>query len=135
MDTSGPNVRLLMRLGYWSVWHGLYAEASVLFEGAQAARPASEVPAVGMAVLAMAMNQPAAAAKLLRSLAPAGGPRSEMVDAHLGCALCLAGEEAEGRDILKRVAAGAKDPAARQMAVTLRDLPTAQLAPSLAKVL
>lgn len=135
MDTSGPNVRLLMRLGYWSVWHGLYAEASVLFEGAQAARPGSEVPAVGMAVLAMAMNQPAAAVSLLRTLAPAGAPRSEMVEAHLGCALCLAGEESEGRGILKRLSTAAKDPAARQMATTLCALPTSQLSPNLSKVL
>jgi hypothetical protein len=135
METSGPIVRLLMRLGYWSVWHGLHTEASVLFAGAQAARPASEVPVVGMAVLAMAMNQPASAVNLLRGQAPAGNPPSDLVEAHLGCALCLAGEEAEGRGILSRLAAGAKDAATRQMAATLSALPTAQLSPSLPKVL
>ena len=135
METSAPNVRLLMRLGYWSVWHGLPAEAAVLFAGAQAARPASEVPVVGMAVLAMAMNQPASAVTLLRGQPPAGHPPSDLVQAHLGCALCLAGEEAEGRGLLSRLAAGANDPAARQMAATLSALPTAQLSPSLPKVL
>ena len=39
MQTSGELVRLLMRTGYWSVWHGLYAEAAALFNGAKAARP------------------------------------------------------------------------------------------------
>jgi hypothetical protein len=134
METSGPNVRLLMRLGYWSVWNGLYAEASVLFTGAKSARPASEVPVVGMAVLAMVMNQPASAVALLRSMSSPGGQASELVEAHLGCALCLAGEEVDGRGILSRLASQAKDPAARQMAVNLSALPTAQLTPSLSKI-
>lgn len=135
MDIAGENVRLLMRLGYWSLWHGLYAEASAIFTGAQVARPTSEVPVIGQAVLAMAMNQSSAAVDLLRSLAKNGDRLSEMAETHLGCALCLAGEEAAGREILSRIASQGREESARQMAANLSSLPTSQLNPSLPKVL
>jgi hypothetical protein len=135
MDITGENVRLLMRLGYWSVWHGLFAEASALFTGAQAARPASDVPLVGQAVLAMAMHQPAAAVALLQPLAKSGTQLSELGEAHLGCALCLADQEAAGREILQRLGLHAKNPAARQMAATLAAMPTTQLKPNLPNLL
>jgi|JI10StandDraft_1071094.scaffolds.fasta_scaffold511225_2 predicted Zn-dependent protease len=135
METSGELVRLLMRTGYWSVWHGLYAEAAALFNGAKAARPESEVPVLGMAVLAMVMQQPDSAVQLLRENALALAPRSELVQAHLGCALRLAGEESEGQDLLQRVVASGRDEDARRMAVNLLRLSPSQLSPQLAKVL
>jgi hypothetical protein len=135
METSGELVRLLMRTGYWSVWHGLYAEAAALFNGAKAARPESEMPVLGMAVLAMVMQQPDSAVQLLRENALALAPRSELVQAHLGCALRLAGEESEGQDLLQRVVAGSRDEDARRMAVNLLRLSPSQLSPQLAKVL
>ncbi|HRE08796.1 MAG TPA: hypothetical protein PKX00_24470 [Opitutaceae bacterium] len=135
MHTSGELVRLLMRTGYWSVWHGLYAEAAALFNGAKAARPESEVPVLGMAVLAMVMQQPDSAVQLLRENALALAPRSELVQAHLGCALRLAGEESEGQDLLQRVVASGRDEDARRMAVNLLRLSPSQLSPQLAKVL
>ena len=135
MHTSGELVRLLMRTGYWSVWHGLYAEAAALFNGAKAARPESEMPVLGMAVLAMVMQQPDSAVQLLRGNALALAPRSELVQAHLGCALRLAGEESEGQDLLQRVVAGSRDEDARRMAVNLLRLSPSQLSPQLAKVL
>ena len=135
MQTSGELVRLLMRTGYWSVWHGLYAEAAALFNGAKAARPESEVPVLGMAVLAMVMQQPDSAVQLLRETALALAPRSELVQAHLGCALRLAGEESEGQDLLQRVVASGRDEDARRMAVNLLRLSPSQLSPQLAKVL
>ncbi|MBL9191242.1 MAG: hypothetical protein JNJ82_02715 [Opitutaceae bacterium] len=135
MQTSGELVRLLMRTGYWSVWHGLYAEAAALFNGAKAARPESEVPVLGMAVLAMVMQQPDSAVQLLRENALALAPRSELVQAHLGCALRLAGEESEGQDLLQRVVASGRDEDARRMAVNLLRLSPSQLSPQLAKVL
>jgi len=135
MQTSGELVRLLMRTGYWSVWHGLYAEAAALFNGAKAARPESEMPVLGMAVLAMVMQQPDSAVQLLRENALALAPRSELVQAHLGCALRLAGEESEGQDLLQRVVAGGRDEDARRMAVNLLRLSPSQLSPQLAKVL
>jgi hypothetical protein len=133
METPAPTVRLLMRLGYWSVWHGLHAEAAVLFSGAQAARPASEVPILGMAVLAIVMNQPGHAVELLRQASTAAS--NELIDVHQGCALRLMGEETAGMEILQRVANAGQSPDARQMAANLATLGTEQLHPQLAKIL
>jgi thioredoxin-like negative regulator of GroEL len=135
METPAELVRLLLRTGYWSVWHGLYAEAAALFSGARAARPESEVPVLGMAVLAMVMQQADSAVQVLRETAMPLAPRSELVQAHLGCALRLAGREDEGREILGRLAASASDPDARLMAANLFRLEAAQLSPHLAKIL
>lgn len=135
MQTSGETVRLLMRLGYWSVWHGLYREAATLFSGAQAARPQSEIPVLGMAVLALALNKPEAAVELLRDQAKALNPASELVEAHLGCALRLAGEEAAGLALLQRLALQGTDANARLMATNLVALNADQLKPHLAKIL
>src|ERR1044071_123179 len=103
METPAELVRLLMRLGYWSVWHGLYAEAATLFNGARAARPQSELPVLGMAVLAMTMQRPEAAVQLLRETAVPLNPASDLVQAHIGCALRLAGHEDEGMGLLTRI--------------------------------
>ncbi len=135
METPAELVRLLMRTGYWSVWHGLHAEAAALFNGAKAARPASELPVLGMAVLALVMRQPESAVRLLREMAVPLAPHSELVQAHLGCALRLAGEETAGASILRRLADDATDPDARLMAANLVALPAAQLQPQLAKLL
>jgi thioredoxin-like negative regulator of GroEL len=135
MHTPAEQVRLLMRLGYWSVWHGLYAEAATLFNGARAARPESEVPVLGMAVLAMVMQKAESAVQLLRELAAPLNPTSELVQAHLGCALRLAGQETEGMRLLQRLAVQATDGDARLMAFNLVALSTDQLKPQLAKLL
>jgi hypothetical protein len=135
METSAEVVRLLLRIGYWSLWNGLYAEAAALFNGAKAARPESEVPVLGMAVLAMVMQQPDSAVQLLRDKALSLNPQSELVQAHLGCALRLAGREAEGQEILSRLATTGREPDARLMAANLFGLSAQQLSPQLAKVL
>ncbi len=135
METPAELVRLLMRIGYWSVWHGLYPEAATLFNGARAARPQSELPVLGMAVLAMAMQQSETAVQLLRDHAVPLNPRSELVQAHIGCALRLAGHEDEGQGILLRLAAQSTDADARLMASNLVALTPEQLKPQLAKVL
>ena len=135
MHPPAEQVRLLMRLGYWSVWHGLYAEAAALFNGAKAARPASELPVLGMAVLAMVMQKADSAVQLLRDLAEPLNPRSELVQAHLGCALRLAGQEAEGMDLLRHLTTQGTDLDARLMAANLVALSPDQLKPQLAKIL
>lgn len=135
MQTSGETVRLLMRLGYWSVWHGLYKEAAALFSGTQAARPQSEVPVIGMAVLAMAMNRPEYAVQILREQALPLNSQSDLVAAHLGCALRLAGQEDEGMQILRQIALSSTDRDARQMAQNLAANAADQLKPQLSKIL
>lgn len=134
METPGELVRLLMRIGYWSVWNGLYAEAAALFNGARAARPHSELPVLGMAVLAMVMQKPESAVQLLRETALPLNPGSALVQAHLGCALRLAGQESEGMEVLATVARGG-DPDAGLMARNLVELSVDQLKPQLAHVL
>lgn len=128
-------MRLMMRLGYWSVWHGLNDEAAALFTGAQAARPQSEVPIIGMAVLAMALNRPEYAVQLLRDQALPLNPQSDVVSAHLGCALRLAGQEDEGVRLLQQIANSSTDPHARQMAQNLELKAAEQLKPPLSKIL
>ncbi len=135
METSAETVRLLMRTGYWSVWHGLYAEAAALFNGAKAARPESELPVLGMAVLSMVMQNAESAVRLLREMAVPLNPRSELVQAHLGCALRLAGQEAEGMEILQRLSTRGTDADARLMSANLVRLSAEQLKPQLAKIL
>jgi hypothetical protein len=135
METPAELVRLLMRLGYWSVWHGLYPEAATLFNGARAARPQSELPVLGMAVLAMVMHQPDAAVRLLRETALPLNPQSELVQAHVGCALRLAGQESEGLDLLTDLSRRGDDADARLMAENLVRLAPDQLKPQLVKML
>ena len=135
METPAELVRLLMRIGYWSMWHGLYAEAATLFNGARAARPESELPVLGMSVLAMVMQRPEHAVQLLRETALPRNPANELVQAHLGCALRLAGHEDEGVEILHRLSSRGRDADARLMAANLVRLSPDQLTPSLAKVL
>jgi thioredoxin-like negative regulator of GroEL len=135
METPAELVRLLMRIGYWSVWHGFYAEAATLFNGARAARPQSELPVLAMAVLALVMQKPEAAVQLLREQALPLNPASELVQAHLGCALRLAGHESEGMALLNRLVADAADADARLMAGNLLRLTSEQLKPQLAHVL
>lgn len=132
METPAELVRLLLRLGYWSVWQGLYAEAATLFNGARAARPQSELPVLGMAVLAMVMQRPESAVQLLRESALPLNPASELVQAHIGCALRLAGHEAEGMHLLAPLATRANDAAARLMAGNLVRLAPDQLTQHLA---
>lgn len=135
MDTPGDVVRLLLRLGYWSMWHGLYREAATLFRGARAARPASEVPVLGMAVLALLMQKPESAVSLLEETALALNPTSDLVRAHLGVAHRLAGNEDEGLSLLQTVAAQTRDLDAKSMAESLLHLPVEHLRPHLAHVL
>ncbi|MEY4940348.1 MAG: hypothetical protein RIQ93_2083 [Verrucomicrobiota bacterium] len=135
MQTSSETVRLMMRLGYWSVWHGLYTEAAALFSGTQAARPQSEIPIIGMAVLSMAMNRPEYAVQILREQALPLNPQSDLVSAHLGCALRVAGQEDEGLQILRQIAISSTDQNARQMAQNLETKAAEQLKPLLSKIL
>jgi hypothetical protein len=135
MNPPAELVRLLMRIGYWSVWHGLYADAAALFNGVRAARPQSELPVLGMAVLALVLQKPESAVQLLRESAVPLNPGSELVQAHLGCALRLAGREAEGLEILVRLSAHGADADARLMAANLLGLAPDQLNPQLATVL
>ena len=132
METPGELARLLMRLGYWSTWNGLYAEAAALFNGARAARPQSEIPVLGMAVLAMVMHKPDAAVQLLRETALPLNPASELVQAHIGCALRMAGQEDEGVGILSRLSQTAADPSARSMATNLVSLKPEYIAGAIA---
>lgn len=135
METPAELVRLLMRIGYWSVWHGLFAEAATLFTGARAARPQSELPVLGMAVLALAMQKPDSAVQLLREHALPLNPDSELVQAHLGCALRMAGQESEGLYLLERIAALGTDADARLMATNLLEQAVSPLNPQLTKAL
>lgn len=103
MEISTDLVKLLMEIGYVAVGSGLSAEAAAIFAGVEAARPESELPAIGLAVSQMNSGRADEAVRTLRDKALVRKPDSQIAKSFLGLALKLAGFQADSRALLSEV--------------------------------
>jgi len=120
-------LRLLLRLGYMAAWQGWQREAVAIFQAVRAARPQSELPAIGAAVLAMMAGNSELAVQMLREEALRLNPDSDYAKAHLGCALRLNGQDEEGLKLLTDLEQNSTEPSVREMAQNLRQFSRTQL--------
>lgn len=124
-------VRLLMRVGYAAAWNGLHKEAISMFDGVGAARPESELPVIGAAVVALLSGNYDVAAKTLLEGALQLNPESALARAHLGVVLRMRGDEEAGMAILREVSEQTTDADAAAMALNVISLSADQIKPNL----
>ena len=115
MNVSTDAVQNLMEVGYVAAGRGLLTHSELIVLGVQAARPESEVPAIGRALARMNAQQPASAAEVLRE-ALKKRPDADILKSFLGLALQQAGRADESKKLLEEVVAGKRDPQAAAMA-------------------
>lgn len=97
-------VRTLMEVGYLAIGFGRFADAETIFAGVQAARPESELPAIGRAVVRLNTGRPQDAVKLLSDEALRRNPDSDLAKSFLGLALKQNGENSRSQQLLQEVA-------------------------------
>lgn len=97
-------VRTLMEVGYVAIGFGRFADAETIFAGVQAARPESELPAIGRAVVRLNSGRPQDAVRLLEGEALKRNPDSDLAKSFLGLALKQTGENSRSRQLLEDVA-------------------------------
>lgn len=112
VDTD--TIRALVDIGFISLSRGLDRHAEAVFAGVAAARPDHETGPMGLALVSLLRNDPAAAAARLRKLPP-----TDPVQVFLGMALLRLGDRAAGRAVLERLVATADDPGVKAMAEQL----------------
>lgn len=96
---------------------GMHRDAETIFVGVQAARPKSEAPQIGRALVRLNLGQPDAAALILRD-ALQKHPDSAAAMAHLGVALQQAGMRSAAENVLQQAAEVENDPTSAALAKT-----------------
>ncbi len=119
MQTDTNLAQLLMEIGYLAAGYGFFKEAETIFCGVRAARPDSEFPFIGMAVVKMSQGKNHEAVKFLSDHALGKNPESSLAKSFLGMALSLAGDMSESREMLMQVMSSGSDPPAADMAEAL----------------
>ncbi len=119
MQADTNLVQLLMEIGYLAAGYGFYKEANTIFKGVRAARPKSEFPFIGMAVVKMNQGKYHDAIAVLNDHALRNNPESGLAKSFLGLALKLAGDTRKSREILLQVNPSAGNRAAADMAQAL----------------
>lgn len=107
-------VQRLLEVGYYAISRGQPEKAEKIFQGLSAARPESEYPVIGLAVLKMNSNQPDEAVTLLKQSPVASA--SPMGRGFLALALKLGGKSDQSREILAELLDGPEDDQATQLA-------------------
>lgn len=115
MNLTTETLQSLMEAGYVAAGRGLAPLAERIFAGVEAARPDSDAPAIGRAVLALNVGDAAAAVELLRG-ALAKHPDSDVTKSFLGLALRQAGLNQQCEQVLGDVVGAGRDPAAKALA-------------------
>lgn len=100
-------VRRLTEVGFLACGQGRFDEATTIFDALREARPQSEYPLIGLAVLELARNNADGAVAVLRRQALSAFPDSATVKAFLGFALFAQGHRQESRAILEPLVADA----------------------------
>lgn len=115
MDLKTETVQRLMEIGYMAAGAGRSADADVIFTAVQAARPESEYPQIGRAVVCLNAGLHAEAIAVLRGALEIN-PDSDLAMAFLGFALQQAGLAQESQQVLQQVVDADGDPDAVAMA-------------------
>ncbi len=118
MEFDTALVKLLMEVGYLATGNGFSDEARTIFRGVAAARPESEYPLIGLAVVEMNEGNLQEAVRLLEK-ARKLNPESWLAASFMGLAYKLSGETTKSRAVLEEVVARAKDATAVSMARAL----------------
>ena len=101
LDTE--QVQILMDAGFVATGSGRHSQAEVIFNGLAAARPESELPWLGLAVVRMNVGAPEEAAALLQDKSLQLNPDSCLVRSFLGLAHKLSGHTSEAERVLNSV--------------------------------
>ncbi len=116
MQADTNMIQLLMEIGYLASGYGFHKEAHTIFKGVRAARPESEFPFIGMAVVKMNQGESDEAIGILNDYALAKNPESDLVKSFMGLALKLSGENGKSREILMQISPSSGNQAAVDMA-------------------
>jgi Flp pilus assembly protein TadD len=102
-------VQILMDAGFVATGSGRHSQAEIIFNGLAAARPESELPWIGLAVVLMNTGKSEEAAVLLQDKGLQINPDSCLARSFLGLAHKLSGHGAEAERVLNSVVADCPD--------------------------
>ena len=121
--TTGINIdtdilQKMMEVGYVAAGSGQWMEAAAIFDGVQAARPGSEYPDIGMAIVLLNAARTDDAIKTLQDSLEEH-PESDLAKSFLGLALRQAELTTESDRLLNEVIEADRDPKAVSLAISL----------------
>ncbi|MEM6654264.1 MAG: tetratricopeptide repeat protein [Planctomycetota bacterium] len=120
MELTTETVQQLMEIGYVAAGAGRFADADAIFAAVQAARPESEYPQIGRAVVCLNADRTPEAIAILRGALQIN-PDSDLAMAFLGFALRQAGLTQQSDEVLKQVIDAGGQPEAVAVARSLLD--------------
>jgi len=118
-EIATSTLKLLMECGYLAACEGRTQDAVIVFEGIQAVRPSSELPAVGQGFAYLNAGQFPQAVAVLKNEALKRNPESSSAKAFLGIALKNLGYHDEADRLLAQVIESNDDEAAVRLAKQL----------------
>ncbi|MDR0351570.1 MAG: HrpB1 family type III secretion system apparatus protein [Puniceicoccales bacterium] len=102
-DIPTDIIRMLMDIGYVATGCGFKASAECIFDALIAARPSSELPLIGLAVVKMSFGQVSEASKILTESVAKINPDSQLAKAFFGLLLKQIGSNRESEKVLSEV--------------------------------
>ena len=116
LEVSTECVQLLMELGYVATGCGQKEVALAIFRGVIAARPYSQYPWIGQAVVLLNFGDFIGATKILLNHAIPLSPEPGLAHCFLALASQLMGQKEHAIEIMRTVLKDSSDPAAVKMA-------------------
>ncbi|MDR1458176.1 MAG: HrpB1 family type III secretion system apparatus protein, partial [Puniceicoccales bacterium] len=102
-DIPTDIIRILMDIGYVATGCGLKSNAECIFDALISARPSSELPLIGLAVVKMSFGQVSEASKILTESVAKINPDSQLAKAFFGLLLKQIGSRQESEKVLNEV--------------------------------
>ena len=99
--------------------NGFHKEASQIYKALVVARPESEIPLIGYAVVTMNLGCHKEAISILEDKALKLNPKSDLAKSFLGLAYRLDGNNEKSKSLLESVVKSGSDEGAKHMAETL----------------
>ena len=112
---DSDDLKIMVDVGFVAASRGLVAHAEAIFQAVEAMRPRSEAPAIGLAMVDLAMERPQAAVERLNRAVATPATR-----AFLGLALMRAGDKDEARAVVDQVLASGQEHPAMEIARAVR---------------
>ena len=121
MEISTSMVRSLMRSGNLAAEHNFHPEAIDIFNGVCAARPNSEIPLLGLAMVLMNTGKADEAIEVLQNKALKISPDNQICKTFLGIAMNLKGQKQESDVLFDEVIEQNSDPHAVKLATATKE--------------
>ncbi|MDR2735552.1 MAG: HrpB1 family type III secretion system apparatus protein [Puniceicoccales bacterium] len=102
-DIPTDIIRMLMDIGYVAAGCGLKSHAESIFDALIAARPSSELPLIGLAVVKITFGRISEASKILTETVTKINPDSQLAKAFFGLLLKQIGSNHESEIVLNEV--------------------------------